>query len=169
MEWECVKVRDTLGGLSCSNNQTVKWDTTSQSWQCGTDLTGDTAGNLEATTGKNCVGLIIKNINGSWTCAPDLNTDIMRSLFCPVGTMPQKNSSSPIGWGCTAPFVNTDTLASLNCAVQQIPVFTAGGWVCGSDKQCTSGSGGVLTTPPVTLVNGGFSGFGNFYLFLFIY
>lgn len=155
--WYCSEVVDTLASLHCATNQTVKWNATAELWECGNDIDTDTADHIEATQHIDCVGLIIKWINGTWTCAPDLNSDILAHIYCPAGRWPVHNSSAPLHWDCSGPFVNTDTLAALNCSVGQIPVMSNNSiWQCGNDLQCQSVSSDTLTVPPVVFVNGGY-------------
>ena len=171
--WVGEPIDGTLGGLSCSDGEIAKWNSSSSQWVCGTDnggsatdwnlLTNVPAGfadglDSDALASLACSDGAIPSWNaafGVWICGSDTDTDTLASLFCLDGAIPTWNTTFG-AWVCGTD-TDTDTLAALLCPDGATVQLSGGNWVCGtdSDTQLTESEvEGFVTNGAINLAGG---------------
>jgi hypothetical protein len=119
--WVCAnRAKDTLATLFCADGQTTKWDASTGTWICGTDLDTtlaetDLLAYLEANEYAQMTELAMIAVTGYF--------DHLQNV--PAGLADGDD----------------DTLGRLSCAAGQVPKWGGAGWLCAFDQD----TGGDIT------------------------
>ncbi len=109
---------DTVGGLSCLDNQIAKWNTVLGEWECSGDMDTDTLAGLSCASGE-----LAKWNGAQWSCDSDLDTDTLAGLSCGSGQVVKWDGST---WGC-APDLDSDASGLRGSRVWLLPYWQQGG------------------------------------------
>jgi|GEM_PF-6602906 len=140
-QWICVADSDTVGSLSCADDQIARWDAGASAWICSDDVET----NFSITDGTT-TETILDGDTITFTAGSGLEVDVSATDTVDYSLITSCNANELLKWNGTTwacavdidtdtdtTIPNTDLLASLSCATGELLKWNGTTWACAVD------------------------------------